>query len=54
LIKTDAKYAYWYARDVIKDRWMEAEEVIKLSACFWTAYSHRFEIQLADVVSSEQ
>jgi len=24
----DPKQAYWYAREIIKDRWLEAEEYI--------------------------
>ena len=35
----DAKEAYWYARNIIKDRWEEGEEIIKTDPCwaYWYA-----------------
>ena len=38
-IKTNAFYAYRYARDIIKDRFIEAEGVIKTDAYYAYCYA---------------
>ena len=39
IIKTNAWYSYWYAKDVIKDRFIEAEEVIRTKARYAYCYA---------------
>jgi len=39
IIKTNAYYAYCYAKNVIKGRWIEGEEVIRNDALYAYLYS---------------
>jgi hypothetical protein len=36
--------AYWYARDVIKERCLEAEPYIKKDSYWWNVYKNEFDI----------
>jgi hypothetical protein len=40
IIKKNPFYAYSYARDVIKERWVEAEDIIKTDSfsAYWYTY----------------
>jgi hypothetical protein len=41
-VMTDPQWAYWYARDVIKQRWPEAEPIIR-TAPGW-AYRYAMDV----------
>ena len=39
IIIKNPQYAYMYARDVIQNRWIEAEDIISTSSCYTYRYS---------------
>ena len=39
IIMKDAEWAYWYAKDIIKGRWLEAEPIIAHSGMFAYFYA---------------
>jgi|LakMenEpi03Aug12_release.lakeMendotaPanAssembly.Ray.scaffolds.fasta_scaffold1006014_2 hypothetical protein len=39
IIKKDSFCAYWYAREVMKGRWIEAEEIIKKNVSYAINYA---------------
>ena len=47
MILTDAYLAYWYAEHIVKERWLEAEDVIKRgsNSLWWDWYCEHFDIK---------
>lgn len=45
IVMTDPHTAYLYARDIIKGRWLEAEECIEQNTYVWGLYASKFGVR---------